>query len=182
MLGAARTIFARLARRSARVVSRGVATALPRKYARVRSMQLAQQAGLPRRQVVGRRHRGVAQREQIELHQALVVADALGEPRDHLGIGEVAPLREMRHRQVLAHEELGELDLVFGHAEARGRSAGDDRALLGVALAERLADVVQQRAEAAAAPGASLRATARSRADAPSASSPRASRFCIASA
>ena len=109
-------------------------------------VKLAQQRLLPARHRVGRHGGEIAEGEQVELVQVLLVAAERGEVGDHAHVVEVAPLRHLPHHQVLADQELDPPDVLLRDPQAAAdghRQAGAD---LAVRAAVGLADVVEQRA------------------------------------
>ena len=107
-------------------------------------VQLAQQRLFPVGEVVRRHRAQIAEGQQVQLAQVLLVAAQLGEVGDHLQVLQIAALRHLPHHQVLAHQEFGAVDVLFVDPQAQRDLDGQIGADVAVGLAPRLADVVQQ--------------------------------------
>ena len=92
-----------------------------------------------------RAHVGVGQ--QVERLQAIDRADSTRKFRDRGLIVEVTFLRDLRHHQMVAHEEHDEIDFLVVQAEALRHFRGQARAALMMVVAVAFADVVQQQRE-----------------------------------
>jgi hypothetical protein len=75
------------------------------------------------------------------------VADEAGEIGDHADVGEILLLRDVAHRQVMAHEELDELGIGLPRRRGRGRSGAPRRRRARSVAAAALGDIVEQRGD-----------------------------------
>ena len=111
-------------------------------------VQPPEQVFLPRRQRRAADRLDVDQRHQAQHLQQLFGADQVRELRDDVRIVEIAAERDLRHRQVVADQELDRLPRFAGHLETIERGAGQPHAFLRVFAVGRLADVVEEQREA----------------------------------
>ena len=105
----------------------------------MRAVQLVQDRGLPAREHAGPHRAHVGEGEQIEHAQPLRDRPTVGrEVGDRLGVVDVAALGDVRHRQVVGHQELHLRRRPRAASPMRAVSASDQRDALGhvaVALA-----------------------------------------------
>ena len=85
--------------------------------------------------------------QEVEHAQPLRVADHGGEVGDRLRVVDVAPLGDVRHREVVRHEKFDRLAVGRRESQARRQLADERDPLRHVAVPPRLADVVEQHAE-----------------------------------
>ena len=110
-------------------------------------VELVQDRRLPRREDAGADRPHVGPGEQVEHLESLRIAGGHREVRDGLGIVDVTPLSDVRHREVVGHQELDQRALVARKVDPRDQLADQRNALRDVAMPAGLADVVQQHAE-----------------------------------
>ena len=110
-------------------------------------VELREQSLLPARHRVRRDRSEIAEGQDVELAQVLLVLAEAGEVRDHPEVLEIPSLGHLAHHQVLADQELDPLDVLLLDAQALADRDGDPSADLAVRAAVGLADVVEQRSQ-----------------------------------
>ena len=110
-------------------------------------VELVEDARLPGREDAGADGAHVRVGEEVEHAQSLRLADDGGEVGDRLRVVDVAPLGDVRHREVVRHEKFDRLAVGRRESQARRQLADERDPLRHVAVPPRLADVVEQHAE-----------------------------------
>ena len=117
----------------------------PAREARQRpAVEVVQDRGLPAGEHAGPHRAHVGVRQQVEHAQALGLGGGGREVGDRLGVVDVAPLRDVRHRQVVGDQELDAVGVGGVEADPLVELADEGDALGHVAVALGLADVVQE--------------------------------------
>ncbi len=110
-------------------------------------VQLGQHLGLPA-VPHARPHGCEIGRRQHEQHvEHLGRTDVDGEPHDELIVARVAPECQVRHDQVLVHQEFQHLGFAHRQPQPAGRLVGDTQANVAVVFDEPLAQVVNQQGQ-----------------------------------
>ncbi len=109
------------------------------------AVQVFEQLALPGIPHLGAGAPDVGHGEQVQGREVALVAHALGEGGDHVGVRQVLLLRHVAHGEVLAHQELDELGVFARHAVLAAEAPRLHGADLRMVAAAPLADVVEQR-------------------------------------
>ena len=110
-----------------------------------RAEQVLDQLALPRIPHLRARAADVGDRQQVQRDQPALGLHHVGEAADHRFVGEVLLLRDLRHRQVVLHQERDEVGVVSVQPVLAAEATGIPRAELAVVAAAPLGDVVEER-------------------------------------
>jgi len=107
-------------------------------------VELGQQLGLPAGPDAGADRRDVSGGQHVQQPQRLGAAHAAAEPRDHVGIGQVASHRDLFHVEVVPDQEHQQVAIGPGQLEPLPDVRRQPGSHFAVMFGEALAQVVQQ--------------------------------------